>query len=68
LIQPLVENSLIHGLETKQSGGYINIAIKAQDKTLRIDVSDNGTGIEPEYMGKNSAMPLFQVRTWLTAG
>jgi len=52
LIQPLVENSLIHGLETKQSGGYINIAIKAQEKTLRIDVSDNGTGIEPERMEK----------------
>jgi two-component system sensor histidine kinase YesM len=52
LIQPLVENSLIHGLETKQSGGYINIAVKAHDKTLLIYVSDNGTGIEPERMEK----------------
>ena len=50
LIQPLVENSLIHGLETRQTGGYISIAIKAQDETLCIDVSDNGTGIEPERM------------------
>ena len=52
LIQPLVENSLIHGLETRQAGGYISIAVKALDKTLRIDVSDNGTGIEPERMEK----------------
>jgi two-component system sensor histidine kinase YesM len=52
LIQPLVENSLIHGLETRQAGGYINIAVKARGETLCIDVSDNGTGIEPERMEK----------------
>jgi two-component system sensor histidine kinase YesM len=52
LIQPLVENSLIHGLETRQAGGYISIAVKSQDKTLCIDVSDNGTGMEPERLEK----------------
>jgi len=52
LIQPLVENSLIHGLETKPGGGYIRIAMETQGKTLCIDVSDNGTGIEPERLEK----------------
>jgi two-component system sensor histidine kinase YesM len=52
LIQPLVENSLIHGLETRPAGGYISITVKSQDKTLCIDVSDNGTGMEPERLEK----------------
>ncbi|MDR0455481.1 MAG: sensor histidine kinase [Treponema sp.] len=52
LVQPLVENSLIHGLETKPEGGYIRISVKPKDKTLCIDVSDNGTGMEPEYLEK----------------
>jgi len=52
LIQPLVENSLIHGLETKTGGGYINISVKTYDKTLYIDVTDNGTGINPKRLEK----------------
>jgi two-component system sensor histidine kinase YesM len=52
LIQPLVENSLIHGLETKQGGGYIKILIAVNENTLYIDVTDNGTGIEPRRLEK----------------
>jgi two-component system sensor histidine kinase YesM len=52
LIQPLVENSIIHGLETKQGGGYIRIAVEAKDKMLRINVMDNGTGMKPESLEK----------------
>jgi two-component system sensor histidine kinase YesM len=46
LVQPLVENSLIHGLETKQGGGYIQITITAEEGRLVIDVTDNGTGMD----------------------
>jgi two-component system sensor histidine kinase YesM len=52
LIQPLVENSIIHGLETKQGGGCIKIAVESKDKTLRINVSDNGIGMKPEALEK----------------
>jgi two-component system sensor histidine kinase YesM len=56
LIQPLVENSIIHGLETKQGGGRINISVAVNENTLYIDVTDNGTGIEPEKLEKLKAV------------
>ena len=52
LIQPLVENSIIHGLETKLEGGCIRINVESKDKTLRINVSDNGIGMKPEALEK----------------
>ena len=52
LIQPLVENSLIHGLEPKPGGGYIWITIETQGKTLCIEVSDNGMGMESGQLEK----------------
>ena len=52
LIQPLVENSLIHGLETKQGGGYIWITIESNGNTLCIDVTDNGTGMKLKQLEK----------------
>jgi two-component system sensor histidine kinase YesM len=52
LVQPLVENSIIHGLETKPGGGYIWITAAAKDRALCITVSDNGTGMQPELLEK----------------
>jgi len=52
LIQPLVENSIVHGLENKSTGGYVRIAITAQNDILCIDVSDNGVGMEQENLEK----------------
>jgi two-component system sensor histidine kinase YesM len=52
LVQPLVENSIIHGLETKPGGGYIWITVATKDKALSIEVSDNGTGMQPEHLEK----------------
>ncbi|THF72944.1 sensor histidine kinase [Cohnella fermenti] len=48
LIQPLVENAIVHGIEKLRSGGFIRIeAHKGQDKVL-LSVSDNGKGIDPQ--------------------
>jgi len=52
LIQPLVENSIVHGLENKPGGGCIRVAITAKNDMLCIDVSDNGAGMEPENLEK----------------
>jgi len=52
LIQPLVENSIIHGLENKPGGGYVRVAITAKNDMLCIDVSDNGVGMKPENLEK----------------
>jgi sensor histidine kinase YesM len=44
LLQPLVENSIKHGLEPKVEGGQINIAAAKENGTMRITVADTGLG------------------------
>ena len=44
-LQPLVENAVYHGLESRLSNGQIKICIIETDKKLIITVSDNGIGI-----------------------
>lgn len=46
LIQPIVENAVVHGLERRKADGMIRIEIRADSPgLLTIRVSDNGTGI-----------------------
>jgi len=50
LIQPLVENSLFHGLVNEDSGemrGQINVSVIKNEDSIVIVVADNGKGIEP---------------------
>ncbi|MDO3680207.1 cache domain-containing sensor histidine kinase [Paenibacillus ehimensis] len=47
LLQPVVENSILHGLKNKRSGGRIEIRACLQEGCLRIDVADNGEGMTP---------------------
>ncbi len=44
LLQPLVENSIRHGISHRVSGGRIVISAGRQDMRLLISVSDNGPG------------------------
>lgn len=45
LIQPLVENAVIHGLERRQDGGAVKVRICREQEYLSVTVSDNGVGI-----------------------
>ena len=49
IIQPIVENAFVHGLESKEGNGIINVIIDKSDK-LYIYVKDNGVGISNEVM------------------
>lgn len=46
LIQPLVENSVKHGLASLIEGGTICISIHKKDGKLSFEISDNGIGIQ----------------------
>lgn len=46
VIQPFVENSIIHGLELKEQGGIIKITVYESGNSIVIFIEDNGIGIE----------------------
>jgi ligand-binding sensor domain-containing protein len=46
LIQPYVENAIIHGLLPKESAGRIVISLRRQDHMLLCTIEDNGIGRE----------------------
>lgn len=50
ILQPVVENSIIHGLETKEGTGHILIDIRRRGDEVRILVEDDGMGIEAERL------------------
>jgi two-component system sensor histidine kinase YesM len=51
LLQPLVENAIIHGMEGKSSGGSLVISSRIEKgQTVVISVQDNGPGIKEERL------------------
>ncbi|GGH87330.1 hypothetical protein GCM10007362_49200 [Saccharibacillus endophyticus] len=50
IVQPLVENAIVHGLENKETEGAVILhAVRVGEEVL-IDVSDNGAGMTPERL------------------
>jgi len=48
LLQPIVENALLHGLEEKEEGGMITLQVErcGNSDDVRITISDNGCGMD----------------------
>ncbi|CAN5506269.1 hypothetical protein BH11PSE7_BH11PSE7_05950 [soil metagenome] len=61
LLQPLVENSIQHGLEPKVGGGHIAVTARRDGNQLVLDVTDTGIGaaLAP---GAGKGFGLTQVR------
>ena len=53
-LQPLVENSVGHGLSRMERGGVVRISVsKANDgRAVRIVIADNGMGMTPERLSE----------------
>lgn len=45
IIQPLVENSIYHGIKNKKGQGLIKIHVRDEKKCIIIDVTDSGIGM-----------------------
>jgi sensor histidine kinase YesM len=50
IIQPLVENAIIHGTYDKIGQTEVKVLVTANGKYLKIAVSDNGKGMAPEEL------------------
>jgi len=69
-LQPLIENSIYHGIIPKQNKGTIQIKCYSEDNDLFITVLDDGVGIdqkelrkiEQELSGQNLNIGLYNVQ------
>lgn len=48
MLQPLVENAIVHGFKHKRAGGVIDIGIERleTERAMRLSVADNGLGMD----------------------
>ncbi len=46
LVQPFVENAILHGLKTKKGDGKLTILFDKEDQYLNVIVKDNGGGFQ----------------------
>ncbi|HEY5825307.1 MAG TPA: PAS domain S-box protein, partial [Cyclobacteriaceae bacterium] len=44
LIQPYVENAILHGLYNKEGKGLLKINVSGEDGSIRFEIEDNGIG------------------------
>ncbi|CAG5086157.1 Two-component sensor histidine kinase, ATPase/histidine kinase/DNA gyrase B/HSP90 domain protein [Thermobacillus xylanilyticus] len=50
ILQPLVENCIVHGLSTIRRKGAIAIRITDDDNRVRVEISDNGAGMPEQRL------------------
>jgi len=67
LLQPLVENSIKHGLEPKVEGGRIEVRAWREGANLLLSVRDSGVGLADRHDNGSGRFGLEQVRRRLAA-
>jgi sensor histidine kinase YesM len=55
LLQPLVENAVVHGLEPTIAGGHVRLRARVDERWLVLEVQDDGRGPQaaPQRGGGN---------------
>ena len=50
ILQPFVENSILHGMDISKNTGRIGITASVEGEVLILSVADNGTGMDPQTL------------------
>lgn len=68
ILQPLVENAVRHGISKKVSGGTVSIKIVPSDQGIKVEVIDDGVGIDDEVIasilhtkGNNTGIGIINI-------
>ena len=70
ILQPFIENSLLHGFSEIHQGGIITLSIFLKENDIFITVEDNGKGM-PDYViasalyGKSSGIGIQNTNSYL---
>ncbi len=62
LVQPLVENAVVHGIEPQVEGGRVELRVMTHGARLRIEVSDDGAGLASGKCGSGVALENIRAR------
>lgn len=62
LLQPLVENSVKHGMSSIKGQGKIDIHFRQQENDIIISVTDNGKGFDADVESKGYGLKLTRQR------
>lgn len=57
ILQPLVENAIIHGIQKKNEPGFISIIGKVVEDHIEIKISDNGLGADVDVINRMLNFP-----------
>ncbi|CAM4331148.1 sensor histidine kinase [Paenibacillus typhae] len=52
IIQPLVENSVVHGLENKEGTVHVYVSVTMQENEIQVNVSDDGVGMSSQRLAE----------------
>lgn len=52
ILQPIIENCIVHGFEGMEDGGIIHITGKKESDTIVFEIRDNGKGMEMDVCEK----------------
>ncbi|MGZ8316728.1 MAG: sensor histidine kinase [Telluria sp.] len=67
LLQPLVENAIVHGLEPKIDGGIVTISAVERDGMLELRVADTGLGLNAPRKTAGTGLGVANTRERLQA-
>jgi two-component system, LytTR family, sensor kinase len=68
MLQPLIENSIKHGLEPRLQGGTITLRSRVRDATMIVEVEDDGVGMADDrsrdigYSSRGNGIGMRNVR------
>ncbi len=65
ILQPLIENAIVHGLGSSARSGWIRVAAGRDGSMLRLEVQDNGEGLPAEGDGLSRGVGLTNTQARL---
>lgn len=68
ILQPLVENAVVHGIEPLEEGGTINVSVTSEHERLVVRVADSGRGLGTGEGGTGMGISNVQERLRLLYG
>ena len=65
ILQPIVENAILHAIAPRRSGGTVRLLAHLDRQSLIVEIRDDGPGCDPEALNRSPGMGLNIVRRQL---